>query len=153
MVTKKKRKLSPAVRAKLRRQAMINFGLTKSRKRRSSTKMVKRKRVKRRVSRTMKPFQVLVPSAVYGAGRGYLSNLLSPITSRIPLGAIGDEIGLFVLGNFLTKKGGKMTKDVGKAMMFVEGSRIGEALISGSVFGAGVSKTNNGGNVTFSTIS
>lgn len=145
-MAKKKRtqKISNAERARRRRQAIKNFGL--SRKSRSTKRGVSkvprktRRKSRRYVRSVAKPASVLVGGGIYGALRERLSGYLAPFTSKIPLGSIGDEVGLFALHYWLNKKmKNKVVKDVTMAGMAVESARIGEALSMGSIFGNGSS--------------
>lgn len=140
MVKKKrgKRKLSTATRARLARQARINFGLTRSRSsKRGKTKLVKRRKTRRKMGGLVKPAAVLVGGGIYGGLRARLSNALAPITSKVPLGTISDEVGLFLVG-WLAQRNikNKIVRDVSMAAMTVEAARIGEAVAEGSVIGA-----------------
>lgn len=127
----------------------INPYLNKRRKSRSTRRGVTmpRRRKSRRSFRRMssgglKPMQVLIGGGIYGAVRSKLSNLLAPITSKVPLGTIGDEAVLFVAAQQLGKRmRDKTIKSVASAAMAVEAARIGEAMIDGSAFGT----SSNGG--------
>lgn len=142
-----KRKLTKA-QLKRKRQAIArrNFGLTKPRRKtrklsRSTKRGDKVARRKRRTSSrttgTLRPMQVLIGGGIYGALRSKLSNLLAPVTSKVPLGTIGDEAVLFVAAQQLGKRmRDKTIKSVSNAAMAVEAARIGEALSDGSAFGA-----------------
>lgn len=62
----------------------------------------------------------------YGFGRSYLSDLVKPVTDKLPLGDYADNIVLGALG-WALKRGKipllnkvKMTKDIGNAMMITE---------------------------------
>lgn len=132
------RKLSKAA-LKKKRQAIArrNFGLTrKSRStRRGQTKVAKRKST-RRSSGQLKPMQVLIGGGIYGAARAKISNLLAPLTNKVPLGTIADEATLFGLAYFVNKKmKDKTVKSVAQAAMAVESARMGEAAIEGGIFG------------------
>ena len=105
--------------------------------------MVKKRRIKRRSSSSVKPMPILFAGGAYGAIRERVSMLLAPLTSKIPLGSVGDEIGLFFVANEVRKRF-KPLKKVGLAAMYIESARIGEALASGEVFGnLGVANNNN----------
>ena len=83
--------------------------------------------------------KLIIPAAVYGAGRQYLSGLAQPLTSKIPLGEYADEAVFGVAGYLLAKKGKGMIRDIGKAMLIVEAASIGHQVAS---------KTLNGGTAT-----
>jgi len=73
-------------------------------------------------------------AAIYGAARQRISDLAAPITSRIPLGGIADEVALGVGGYYLAKKSSMpLLKSIGRAAMTIEAARIGEAVATGSL--------------------
>ena len=137
-MAKKKRKISAATRARLSQQARINFGHSKKR-RKGVRKMVKR-RTKRRSSTSKTSTKslnaLMIGAGLYGAGREFLSNLVSPFTSRFPLGTIGDEVALGLVSWQLAKRTKGVLRDVGIAGLGVEAARIGVALSDGSAFAA-----------------
>lgn len=144
MAKKKKKKLTKAQLKRLRQRiARQNFGKPKKRKRKSSSikstpirRMARRRKKKtRRVSSAMKPLAIFTSAGIYGALREKISNALNPVTSKIPLGSIGDEVGLLAVAHFLGKKVRPLRK-VSQAAMFIESARIGEAIADGSAFGA-----------------
>lgn len=153
MAKKRKQNISASERARRRRQALINFGYSQKS---NSTKRGANKVARKRRSKTrrfygnggLKPTAVLIGGGAYGAVRSKVSDLLAPVTSRIPLGSIADEVGMFALAYLAHKKGGKMLKNVAMAGMAVEAARMGEALISGSAFSSGGASVSN----TFATI-
>ena len=121
-------------------------------KRRTNKQMARKKRktYRRTTSSGFKPVQVLIGGGAYGALRAKISNAIAPLTSKIPLGTIGDEVALFSLGYIANKKmKDKTIKSVAQAAMFIEAARMGEAFADGSAFG-----TSNGvgGNLAFSTL-
>lgn len=145
--TRNRRRLSPATRAKLRRQARINFGLTKKRKRRVG--QVARRKARRRSYRRNSygkklDMGLLVGAGVYGAGRNVVSAALAPITSKIPLGTIADELVLAFLGHQVKRRTTGILREVGNAAMVVEAARIGVAVADGSAFQTGASSSGVG---------
>lgn len=151
-MAKKKRKVSQATRERLRKMRQ-KFGLGEYKNqsfKKTSTKFRKvspmaRRRTKRSrkaSSSFLKPTTILVSSGIYGAMRAKVSGLLAPFTSKIPLGDVADEAGMFALAYLLSKKTSGTFKQVGQMGMAVEAARLGEAVISGSVFG---STASNGG--------
>lgn len=82
-------------------------------------------------------------AGVYGAARGRLETLIAPVSAKIPMGAIADEVVLgtaaFLAGRYMKNP---MVKKLSKAVLIVEAARIGDALASGQVK-MGVSKTND----------
>lgn len=134
----------------------INPNLKKSRsiKRGIKYKMPKRKRSKRYGSKStgLKPMQVLIGAGLYGAVREKISNALTPLTSKVPLGNVADEVVLFSLGYLANRKlSNKTFKAIGQAAMAVEAARIGEAVVTGQV-GLGGSSSNGAGSFFTPTI-
>ena len=114
-------------------------------KRRTSTKrktntMAKRKTVKRRKSNSMKIFGIntsrALAAGLYGAGREKLSNMLSPYVSKLPLGNVADEAGMYLAAwagkKFLFKQKG-IIRDALSIGQDIEMARIGEAVATGSL--------------------
>lgn len=138
---KRKQNISTAERARRRRQALINFGRSKKTKRRGST-LAKRRKVSKRRRYGVKSddkLKVIVPAGFgYGLVREYASDKLAPLTNKIPLGNISDEIGmlgvLYGARKWLFKKKG-MLRDVTKGGMYVEAARIGQATKDGQLGG------------------
>ena len=125
-------------------------------RKRTTKKMAKRKRTylkSRGSSESVKPAQILIGGGIYGAVRRYVDGWVKPITSKIPLGTIADEVALFTAAYFLNKNvKDKTAKQVAQAGMVVEAARIGEALSDGSAF-AGMGSSSNGAAVSqFSTL-
>lgn len=83
-------------------------------------------------------------AAIYGGVRAKMSQALSPLTSKIPLGEISDEVGMLgvnlAVGRFLGRKI-PILRSITKAGMLIEAARIGEAVAMGQVglggFGGG----------------
>lgn len=141
MVKKRKQNISNAERARRRRQALINFG---KRRKSSATKLKGGRKVARRKARRtssrrssmlMKPLAVLVAGGAYGALREKVSNVIAPLTSKIPIaGNISDEIGMFGLSYLIHKNmKSKQAKMIALAGMLVESARIGDGVVSGQV--------------------
>jgi hypothetical protein len=92
----------------------------------------------------VKPEQIIIPSLIYGAVREKASNMLTPITSKVPMGNIADELVLGTISYFLAKKGKGMVKQIGIAGLTIESARLGEAIADGSIMGNSSSKSTNG---------
>lgn len=112
--------------ARFRRKAKHSFRFGKRRSHRSGGKSVS-------------PLKIIIPAAIYGAGRQYLVNLAAPLTAMIPLGAYADEAVLGIGGYFLAKKGKGMLKNVGVAMLTIEAASLGS-----QIMGGGGSSSNGG---------
>lgn len=108
-------------------------------KKRKTTKMARKRKVKRR-AKTSSVWGIntgnAAAAALYGAGRAKMSNALMPVTSKIPLGAISDEVGMIVAAQLLKKMVFKKAGIVKKALTMgqaIEFARLGEAAISGQI--------------------
>lgn len=94
----------------------------------------KKRRSYARIARAAKPMAVLLSAGAYGAVREKISNALMPVTSKIPLGNIADEVTLFGAGYLLQKNvRNKLVKEIAQAGMVVEAARIGEAAINNEI--------------------
>ncbi len=108
----------------------------KARKTRTVTKI---KRVARKVAQS--PLKMVVPSMIYGGLRAKVSDALTPITSKVPVGDVADELVMLGTSYLAWKKGSGIIKKAGSAGMIIESARLGEAIASGSIMG-GMTKTN-----------
>jgi hypothetical protein len=72
-------------------------------------------------------------SMLYGAVRGYTSDLLEPLVRQIPLGNIADEVALGTANYFIAKNTKGMIKNVALKGLTIENARLGEAVVSGSL--------------------
>lgn len=80
--------------------------------------------------------KVILPAALYGAGRQYLVNLAQPVTSMIPMGEYADEAVLGIAGYLLAKKGRGFLKNIGVSMLTIEAASLGSGLIGGKMGGS-----------------
>jgi len=89
-----------------------------------------RRRAKSAVSGTAP----LLAAGLYGAGRQYLATWIQPVTSKIPMGNIADEVGMLA-ANWAIKKYAPMPilKQAASAGMLIEAAAIGQAIASGQV--------------------
>lgn len=84
----------------------------------------------------LSPMSVILPAVAYGGLRGTISNLITPLTSKVPvLGAYTDEAVFGVVGYLLAKKSKGMLKGLGYGMLAVESASIGNQLLGGMVTG------------------
>jgi len=66
---------------------------------------------------------------LYGAVRQKASDMIAPVTSKIPLGGISDEIGMGLLCWGVSKYAGKgMLGAVARKGLVIENARVGEAI-------------------------
>jgi hypothetical protein len=71
---------------------------------------------------------------LYGAGRQMISAYIEPVTSKIPLGNIADEIGMGILSYVAYKNiNMPLVKKAAYAGLIIESARLGEAIKSGQV--------------------
>ena len=124
---------------------------TKSIKRSSTSKrderganrqMVKRKRrVSRRISRVSRRrsrkqskkdglMGLVLGGAIYGVGRSYVANAVSPFSSMLPLGTLNDNVTMGLLSYLLMKNTSVVLSNVGKAGLFVESSIASNELLT-----------------------
>jgi hypothetical protein len=99
---------------------------------------------------------IILGAAVYGAGRDWASNKLTPITTPLVgvAGQYADEIVMGGLGYLLMK--GKIpllnkwsiTRDIGKAALIIESARIGASLGGGLL---STTSTASGGSILYNT--
>jgi len=93
------------------------------------------RRSRRSGNKSISPMKIVLPAAIYGAGRQYLVNLAAPVTSMVPLGAYADEAVLGIGGYLLAKKTRGMLRNIGVAMLTIEAASLGSQLIKGSPVG------------------
>jgi hypothetical protein len=142
----KKYGVSKKAWAVYRQQKGTTSRTTKKRKKRRYN-MPKRKSYRRRARSGLGDMGMIVGGMAYGAARSKLSSLVSPITSKIPLGYTADNI---VLGgiSYLLMKGKipflnkiKMTRNIGKAGLILESALLGSEVISGTAGSTTANKT------------
>jgi len=88
----------------------------------------------------------IASAAIYGAFRQKASDALSPLTNKIPLGNISDEVGLGIAAILAKKYFGKKVPMLGKvcdAALVIESARIGEAAITGQLGGMSASTSSS----------
>ena len=86
----------------------------------------------RRSSSTgMNPLNIALPSAIYGAVRGYAVSMLTPLISMVPAGAYADELVLGGLGYFAAKKGKGFVRNAGFSILAIEAFRAGSTMGGG----------------------
>jgi len=77
---------------------------------------------------------LMLGAIAYGALRAKMSNALAPLTAKIPLGNISDEVGMIIALSLAKKFMGRkvpLVSQVATAGTYIELARIGEELISG----------------------
>jgi len=86
---------------------------------------------RRKSNSGFKPMNVILASAAYGGCRAYLSNLISPITSKLgALGGYSDELVLGAAGYYIAKGKVKfIPKSLGLAALTIEAASVGNQLV------------------------
>lgn len=75
-----------------------------------------------------------VDAMAYGAVRQYVSSTIAPVTSKIPLGTLSDEIGMGLVCWGVAKYAGKgMLGNIARKGLVIENARVGEALVNGGL--------------------
>jgi hypothetical protein len=82
-------------------------------------------------SSSSNPMKLVIPAALYGAARGYISNAITPLTSKIPLGQYTDEVVLGLAGYVAAKKGRGIVKQIGTSMLLIEAASLGKQAVGG----------------------
>lgn len=75
----------------------------------------------------------LVGAGVYGAVREKASNMLTPLTSKVPLGNVADEVVMGAINYFGAKNTSGVVREIFKAGMTIEAARIGETIANGQL--------------------
>lgn len=86
---------------------------------------------------------------IYGGLRGYTSDLLKPLTSKIPLGSIADELVMGVANYFIAKNTSGMIKNIALKGLTIENARLGEAIATGDLGNLLPSKSTGGSDGVF----
>lgn len=100
----------------------------------STTRAVSVRR--KRASSGFNPQKAIFGGVVYGAARAKVAQLISPLTSKIPLGSYADEAAMGVISYFVAK--GKIKfipKEVGLAGLMIESAVIGQDVANGTFAG------------------
>ena len=90
---------------------------------------------------------IVIGGVAYGVGRQYISNLIAPLTSKIPLGQYADNVAMGLVswalatGKIPLIKKIPMSRDIGKAGLAIEAAFAGQDLLGKS----GTGGTGNNG--------
>lgn len=90
---------------------------------------------------------IVIGGVAYGAGRQYISNLIAPLTSKLPLGQYADNVAMGLVswalatGKIPLIKKIPMSRDIGKAGLAIEAAFAGQDLLGKS----GTGGTGNSG--------
>ena len=82
---------------------------------------------------------IQIDAMAYGAARQYLANLISPVTSMIPLGTFADEIGMGLVDWMVAKNVKGFVGEIARKGLVIENSRVGEQLVGSLGMSAGSS--------------
>lgn len=82
---------------------------------------------------------IQLDAMAYGAARQYVSGLIAPLTSQIPiLGNLSDEVGMGFIDWMIAKNTHGFLSEVAKKGLVIENARVGEAIVGG-MFGGNMS--------------
>lgn len=95
----------------------------------------------RKGSNSVKMLQI--DAMAYGAVRGLLSNWISPLTSKIPLGDMADEVGCGLVDYFVAKNTSGMIKNIATKGLIIENAFVGSALASKMMTATSSTNANN----------
>ncbi len=94
--------------------------------------IVKRIRAKNKAG-GFAPQKAIAGGFIYGLARGKVASLISPLTSKIPMGQYADELGMGVLNYYIAKgKIPMIPKNVGLAGLAIESFVIGQDIGAGN---------------------
>jgi len=92
-------------------------------------------------------------AALYGATRETISNFVAPLTARVPLGGIADEVVLGVGAMFLKRQvRNPQVKSFLEAAQNIEAARLGAAVASGQALQGMTKSASTGGALTANVI-
>lgn len=104
---------------------------------RGTKKMARHRRYhSRRSSRILGVGGAVVGAIAYGALRQKMSNALMPVTSKIPLGNISDEVGMYFALMLAKRYIGRkvpLVSQIASAGQYIELARIGETIANGQL--------------------
>jgi hypothetical protein len=102
-----------------------------ARRRKSRSRSRRYYRPKRRRSRSKSSgMNNFLAAAVYGGARGYLSNMVAPVTAKIPMGNYADNVAMIGL-NYVAKRfiPIPMVKQAAKTGLLIEAAMVGAELV------------------------
>lgn len=133
---RKMKRLRSGTASPKRKSSTIKYKPKRTMAKRRYTRKPKRRTSKRSASIMGINVGKATAALLYGAIRARTSNFLAPYTSKLPLGSVGDEIGMIAVSvaakKYLFKKSGVL-RDALSAGQTIELSRIGDALASGQI--------------------
>lgn len=90
---------------------------------------------------------VQVDAMAYGALREKVSTMIAPVSSKIPLGNISDEVAMGLVNWLVAKKTSGLLRNIAMKGLVIENARIGEAIVQGQIGLGGGSTTSNYGGI------
>ena len=112
----------------------VNKIMARRRRSRRYSGFRRHRRGRSRFSSGMSTTGIIGGAIAYGAVRQKISDMLMPLTSKIPLGTFSDEVGMGLLSYIALKKvSNPLVKKIALAGLTIESARVGEALISGGL--------------------
>jgi len=112
-------------------------------RRRKSRRVGYRARARRRYGAGLGTTAIILGGGVYGALRNYISGAIAPITSKIPLGALADNIGMGIVSYLAYKKGSGIVKNAGMIGLGIEAAMAADDLMKGGLGGIAPTATGN----------
>lgn len=109
-------------------------------RRRASHKAFSHRRRSRGISKT--GMGGMLSAALYGAGRAYVSDKIQPLTSKIPLGNVSDNVAMLGVNWAIKRFLGNRVPILAKAAdagMIIEAAMIGSELMQGGLSTGGAS--------------
>jgi hypothetical protein len=87
---------------------------------------------------------IQLDAMAYGAARSYVSQLIAPLTSKIPIvGNLSDEVGMGLVDWLLAKNTHGFISEVAKKGLVIENARVGEGIVGGVLGGMFGGSSNN----------
>jgi hypothetical protein len=81
----------------------------------------------------------VIGGGLYGAARGYVNNLISPLTSKIPAGQYADNVAMGIVNYFVYRYSSGLIKKTALTGLAIEAAMAGSEMTSGMT----QSSTNN----------
>lgn len=148
MKLKKGSKAARAYMAKIR--SKIGRSVTKlkevkqmARRRRSRRGYFGRVRRSRGHKSGMGVTSIVLGGGIYGALRTMISGAIKPLTDKLPLGNVADNVGMGVVSYLAYKKGSGIVKNAGMIGLGIESAMAAQDLMAGGLnLGGGTSNGN-----------
>jgi len=80
------------------------------------------------VGSSASPIKTIAYGFGYGVARNPVLGLLSPVLSKLNLGAYESSVAMGIVSYMAIKKGSGMVREVGKAGLYVESAIIGQTM-------------------------